>query len=407
MLHPRITGYGKPPWGGPRSGNGWWDYRKQRQVEGDGQRSGPDGFAYVVADWYQNSRDDEDVERLGYNWNSATPEVELLVRGKRIALPDENGVEQGPVWTDNVAAVLWDYVRTELAMPIQGLDVAMWRDAIAYCDEEIADQGVEADDPREISASRTVKRGPTGAAVVSGDPPERVLREMAFCMDGSVTTSGGLLAVQPGRLREVTHDIPADDMLPTLAVQAQPPTLDRANRASMRLVQSSLHGWGPHEMAEVWNEAGERNDGAPYRTDLGERAYMVSPVHAHIMMEAELQRIRIPGGLRMAPVYTLQCVPGPRGEHLTIRELDRITFSYPPLGLVKTEIEVLSIKRLPNWTVTIVGRGNASVAPSSVPIFCPGHGDAPPPYPSAARGHIGTLYGAPSPIIYTVRQGST
>ena len=405
ILWPRMNGFGKPPWAGPRSGNGWWDYRKQGIREGDGQRNGPDEWAYVVADFYQNARADEDVERTGYSWNKTVPEVELLVRGMRIALPDENGVEQEPVWTENAAAVCWWYVRTQLDLPIQALDIPMWRDALAVCDEIIQDQGVEGDDPREISATRTTTRYTAGGVVVSGDPADSVLRELAFCMDGAITTSGGRIAVQPGRMRTADHDIPAEHVLPGVQVQVQPALKDRANRANMGLQQSALHGWGPHPMTEVWNEAGERNDGRRYETDMGERAYMTSPVRAHALMEAELLRIRVEGGLRMAPVYTFRCISGPNDEHLALRELQRITFSYEPLGLDKVEVEILTVSLSPKWILTIVGRGNASVAPAMAPVYCPGFGDAPPSYPSAASGHIGTLYLAPSTIIPTIRAG--
>ena len=405
IIWPRITGFGKPPWGGPRSGTGWWDYRKQGIVEGDGQRNGPDEWAYVVVDFYQNSRNDEDVERSGYSWNTAVPEVELLVRGMRIALPDENGVEQTPIWTENAAAVCWWYVRNQLDLPIQALDIPMWRDALAVCDEIIQDQGVEGDDPREISAIRTTQRYTAGGVVVSGDPADGVLRELAYCLDGAITTSGGRIAVQPGRMREADHDIPAEHVLPGLRVQVQPALKDRANRADMRLQQSALHGWGPHPMAQVWNEAGERNDKRSLTTDMGERAYMTSPVRAHALMDAELKRIRVEGGLRMAPVYIFDCISGPNDEHLALRELQRITFSYEPLELDKVEIEILSITMSPKWRLTIVGRGNASVAPALAPVYCPGFGDAPPPYPSQARGHVGTLYLAPSTVIPTIRPG--
>ena len=405
MIHPRINGFGKPAWGGPRSGNGWWDYRKERVIPGDGQRNGPDEFAYLVADFYQNSREDEDVERSGYSWNSPVPQVEVLLRGKRIALPDETGGEKTPIWTENAAGIVYDYARTFLELPRQALDIPMFLDAIAICDEIIADQGKETDDPREISAIRTTERyHGVGAAVVSGDPADQVLRELAYCMDGAITTSGGRIAVQPSRLREVSHDIPAKDVFPGVRIEGQPRTEDRANRVDMRLTQSALHGWGPHQQAQAWNEAGERNDGGAHATDMGSREYMTSPVRAGLLMEAELLRIRVEGGLRMAPVYTFQCTSGENDEHLTIRELDRITFSHAPMGLSNVEIEVLSVE-VTGWVMTIVGRGNASIAPALAPIYCPGFGDAPPPYPSEARGHVGTLYLAPSTVIPTIRPG--
>ena len=403
IIWPRITGEGKPPYAQARAGRYWWT--------GDllTEERGGRGHSYLLCDFYQNQNrkniQDEDVDesRQGYNWKTFPIDVQVLAKGMQIRFPENAAGELGqPAWSDNPAVIAWWILHEFIGLPVAALDPQMFIDAREICAERMPDNGGQADDPRGFDPARDTEQFGTDTVVVSGDNAIQILREVAFSMDGALTTSGGRIAMQPGRSRTVTHNVEEKDII-GMTVQAQPPSSERSNRANMVLRQSALHDWGVHPMGEVRNRPAEFTDGAIYETDMGTRTAVSSPVRANLLMQSELEKIRVPfgSGREMAPVYTIHMKSGDDDEHLEIRVLERITVSWEPFGLSNLELEVLSMEVSPDWEITLIGRANGADAIGLTPVHCPGFGDPPPAVPAAAdaTGHVATLYAATTTLM--------
>ena len=425
IIWPRITGYGKPPFAQERAEGGWWDKNKA-----DEQKGKP-GHAYVVVDCYQNTGDDEDVrENLGFNWRGI-PQIEFLVKGIRIKppviLPDgtiEEGVES---WTDNPNLISYWFMRNRMGFPNGAIDVRRTLAGATECEEMIPDNAYE-DEPedRGFSPTREITRYGADGLITAGDSAIEVLRGLAQAVDGNVVRSDGRLFLRPGQFEAVPQIVdPGPDEPQTGEFRApvthltsdmvyrfhgdelQPPTSGRANRAHLKLARSALHGWIPWDMTEVVNRAGERFDGYSLPVDMKTAPFIVQPTRARLLMEAELLRLRVEAGDRMAPIYTVTFLPGDRFENFRIKASDRITWSYDTEGIDRLESEVLRVRVNSDWTLTMVLRANGSLKGlGRGTVQCPGFGDRPPSWPAFPIGHVASLYLAPSTLLYTTREAS-
>ena len=395
IIWPRLSGEGKPPYAYSRAGKGWWDPAQLTESKGK------EGHAYLLVDLYQNSRIDEDTgNQSGYNW-SGVPDIQVQVRGMRLPLPLPDGEDGDAVADSNPARAFWWFTRRRLGMPVAGLDVESVIQAGVDSDVDRSDNAYD-DDPRGFNPERVIPRFGFDGVIVSGDPPGQVLQEMAQTVEGAIVKTNGRVGLKTGKHREPVRTIPADQIIGIMGAEVQPPTAGRANRGTVRLRQSALHDWQPQPIGArpeypISLEPARVNDGAVFEIDTGERAFISSPARARTLVRNELLKLRAPGGVRMAPVYTIKAWPGPNDENLQIGAFDRIIVSWPPL-LDAADVEVLSTSINPDWTVTLVIRHNVEPGDDDDEALCPGYGDEPPRIDMGA-GAVATFYGAPSTLL--------
>ena len=419
IVWPRLTGQGKPPYAQPRAGTAWWDGRQRDEDVGGA------GHSYVMVDAYQNSSKDDSRDRgddyvQPFSWRGFPIDFQFLVRGKRIRFPVNSAGEEGEaVWSDNPAVVGWDILRNVIGYPVQALDAGMFIEAAAACRELIPGNPRQVDAPPgyRFDARRQIRRYGADGVLVSGDSGLETMRQVVLAMNGALITSGGRIGVRagvstPGGGADL-HEVREDDVIDMPRAQVQPATNDRINRLGMSLRQSALHEWTGLPMGEVVNRPAEFTDRGTYPSDLGEASFITHPTRANLLMQSELAKIRVARGgasQRLANTYTFTIKTGADDEHMEIRVLDRVLVHWPPLfGDTPVEIEVLSMEVSPDWTITLVGRGNGAEVGGIVPYHCPGFGDPPPVVPAAdlATGHGATLYVAPTTLLGEVVDSTT
>ena len=146
------------------------------------------GIAYI----YCRFEYDKDV------FSNGLPTVTAVVKGKKV-VTTINGVAQTPVWTDNAAWIIRDFITSEYGLEDSSIDYATFEEAASICE----DTTILSDSSRQYTVNGIVQ-----ASQNSGS----VLREMMTSLGGTLFWGAGAWRLFAGAFVAPTKILTLDDL---------------------------------------------------------------------------------------------------------------------------------------------------------------------------------------------------
>ena len=295
-----------------------------------------DTISYIVVKLTQTVRNNEGVF-------SGFPELSFVVKGRKITWPGQST----PTWTENAAAVVYDYLRTRRGVPAAEIDGASFQAAFPICAEHVA---VSRPDDRYSDWPATEPRYSINGIIFSDDDPERMQSEMEFAIRGNIFEWNGKFRITVGANRTPTTTITDADLAETgiESITVAPPISERVNVAVMGLEQAKRHDFQNYTAPEVADQAQIARDGERLEKNLGTRVLVNS--------EAALDRLLV-GNLRRARSsmsITLRLHPGRLLKWLALRPTEVVSLTNKVHGLSNWKGEVSAVTLNDDMSVTAV-----------------------------------------------------
>ena len=239
-----------------------------------------EGLSYVIVKMTQTERGGEAVF-------GGFPELSFVVRGRKFAWPGQ----ATPAWTENAAAVVYDYLRSRRGVPAAEIDNASFQAAYAICDAQVR---VARPDDRYKDWPETERRYAVNGIIFADDDPERIQTEFEFAIRGNVFEWNGKFRITAGSNRTPTTTITDADLADAgvESVTVAPPISERVNVATMGLDQSRFHDFGNYTAPEVVDQAQLDRDGERLEKNLGNRVLVNSPSALDRLITGALRRAR-------------------------------------------------------------------------------------------------------------------
>ena len=292
------------------------------------------GISYIVAKLTQTVRNNEGV----YN---GFPELSFVVRGRKITWPGQSTA----TWTENAAAVIYDYLRTRRGVPEAEIDSASFQAAFTICEAQVP---VSRPDDRYVDWPSTERRYAINGLVFATDDPERMQAEMEFAIRGNIYEWSGKFRIRVGENRSPTVTITDEDIQEVVSVTTAPPISERVNVATMGLDQSRHHDFQNYSAPEVADQAQIDRDGERLERDLGSRVLINSPAALDRLLVGNMRRARA------SMSVTLRLMPGRLMKWLTLQPTDLASITETVHGLAGWIGEVSSVTLNDDFTITAV-----------------------------------------------------
>ena len=278
------------------------------------------------------------------------PEINFVIKGRKFIHPGvaNFGTDQAvPVWTDNAAAVIYDYLRTRRGMPDSDIDLDSFRAAIPYCDGLVS---VRRPSQEYASYPTQEKRYAANGALLSSDAVQGTMDELRWCIQGHVFEFDGRMHCLPGRpSTAVAVEIGDGDYTEEgiISYEGTPSISNRANVVNMSLAQSAQHDYQALSLPEKVDQVQLTRDGERHEKDLGQRIFTTSPSAADRLQETALQRARHTG------LVTFQIHPGSNLKWLALKPGTPIRLTNTEEGFFREEFEIQSISLEEDMAMTI------------------------------------------------------
>ena len=292
------------------------------------------GVSYVVVKMTQTERDNEGVF-------SGFPELLFVVKGRKFTWPGQST----PAWTENAAAVAYDYLRSRRGIPAADIDDASFSAAFTICEAQVA---VSRPDSRYSEWPATERRYAINGVVFADDDPDRMQKEIEFATRGHIFEWNGKFRITVGANRTPTTTIGDADILEVLSITTAPPISDRVNVATMELDQSRHHDYQNYSAPEVVDQEQLTRDGERLEKNLGRRVLINSPAALDRLLVGNLRRARA------SMSVTLRLSPGLLMKWLTLKPTELCSITESVHGLASWTGEVSSVTLNDDFSVTAV-----------------------------------------------------
>lgn len=275
------------------------------------------------------------------------PTVTFLVRGRRITWPGQ----AVPSWTENAAAIRHWYMTDVLGVDPLDIDRASFDQAFAICGESVTIQRP----PCYPTINPTSPRWSYNEIVTSEDDPERVLEGMDVAWQGHVVEDGGMFHFLPGFDRMALLTMEEEEMLePGLEASPSSRLTERVNSVTGSLAQSSEtfgvgsvdDEWLPAALPPIDDPYQIRRDGRELVGDVGEMPFVTSPAQAVRILTTMLRRSR------NSARYSVTVQHGVGYRWVSARVGHPILVNYPPFGMERVRMQIVSKTVNPDWTVS-------------------------------------------------------
>ena len=294
------------------------------------------GISYIVAKLTQTERNNEGVF-------SGFPELSFVVKGRKITWPGQST----PVWTENAAAIVYDFLRVRRGVPADEIDDASFQAAFAVCDAQVA---VSRPNAGYRDWPSTERRYAINGIVFADDDPLHIQAEMEFAIRGNIYEWNGKFRINAGANRTPTTTITDADLADAgvESVTVAPPISDRVNVATMGLDQSKFHDFGNYTAPEVADQAQIARDGERLEKNLGRRFLINSPAALDRLLTGNLRRAR------SSMSVTLRLSPGRLMKWLSLRPTELCSITERVHGLSGWKGEVSAVTLNDDLSVTAV-----------------------------------------------------
>ena len=265
---------------------------------------------------------------------------------------DEGGDDNEPLtvkqgWTRNAAAIRYWYLTERLGFTDNDLDITSVAAAVRVCDE-LVNVPVDKTDPKYKGWLTSDIRYAIDGIVRSGDTPEDVSSELDFCWQGNVIEKNGILHFRPGVDRPASYNVYIPDyVVGTPIITPAPALSDRVNAISMAIPQSMFHKYTPYNLPVIKNEELLVRDGIYKEVSLGQRPFIANPLTCIRYATIALRRVSVSTAIQ----YILG--PGDDFRFLSLVPSDILFITDPENGLNEARMEVISMRILPNFSVSI------------------------------------------------------
>lgn len=293
-----------------------------------------DGISYIVAKLTQTERNNEGVF-------SGFPELSFVVKGRKITWPGQST----PAWTENAAAIAYDFLRSRRGVPADEIDDASFQAAFAVCDAQVP---VARPDARYKDWPSTERRYAINGIVFADDDPIRIQSEIDFAIRGNVYEWNGKFRINPGANRTPTTTITDADIKEVESVTTAPAIADRVNVATMELDQSRFHDFQNYTAPEVVDQVQVDRDGERLEKNLGRRFLINSPAALDRLLVGNLRRAR------SSMSVTLRLSSGKLLKWLSLRPTELCSVTNRVHGLSGWVGEVSAVTMNDDLSVTVV-----------------------------------------------------
>ena len=267
------------------------------------------------------------------------PSISVVMKGRKLLTPDlpnyDNlGAADQPqpvaAWTENAAAIAWDFLIQRRGIPVAELDKASFRAGIAYAGQRVA---VSRPDSNYDTWPADEIRFGAGGVIFSDDDPTNVQTNLELAFQGSITEFNGLFYLEVGRPETPSVSITEADIKEMTAMQNMPDVSDRTNIVSGSLSQSKQHDFGEYAIPAVTDEFQLARDGERLEKDLGRATLVNSPSQGDRNLRMALARSRA----------VLQCnlTLVPKREWQLLRPTTKVNLTYSPVGFENQPFRVL------------------------------------------------------------------
>ena len=140
-------------------------------------------------------------------------------------------------WTDNAAAVIYDYLRLRRGIPFDEIDNASFKAAHPICEAQVPNT---RPDDRYLDWDETSKRYAINGVIFADDDPEQMMDEFRFVIRGHIFEHNTRFHIVVGQNRNPTTVIWDGDILEG-SIVAAPSLSDRINVGNMEIEQSKYH----------------------------------------------------------------------------------------------------------------------------------------------------------------------
>ena len=320
------------------------------------------GVAYCVVRLDQTQRNNEGVF-------SGFPQLDFLVRGRRFIHPgvanfdnwgkanpnfddtqDESAAnprllpQPEPVFTDNAAAVIYDYLRVRRGIPFDEINVQSFKDAIPVCEFPVANS---RPDDRYLEWDETSKRYALNGTIAADDDPERIRAEMEFAIRGHVFEHNTEFHISVGRNRNPSVVIWDGDIIEG-SIQTAPSISARVNVANMEIEQSKYHEYQNYSSPQIRDDFQIARDGELHERDLGRRSLVNDPAALDRLIAGAFRRARSTARV------TLRLVPGRFLRWMAMKPTDLCAITFGQLGLYNFLGELVSLQVNDDYSVSCV-----------------------------------------------------
>ena len=303
------------------------------------------GKSYAIVKLTKGRVDDEEVY-------SRIPEISFVMKGRKISWPGQSSA----IWTDNAAAVAWNYLRERKGIPAADIDETAFRAAYTLCETLDAVQRPNSD---YVDWDAQEKRYSFNGVIYADDAPDTVMRETEFAMMGDIFEFDGKFFIEPGRdfadsefLVIGDSDFADQESPPQIVVQ--PPISERFNVAEASIHQSKYHDFKEYAMPEFVDQTQLTRDGERLETNLGRRIFVNSPSAIRRLTAIEMREGRTP--IRA----TFRLSPGRNMRFLAVKPSQPIKVTHTAAGLENWLGKVTSISIGEDFSVTITAKEYAA-----------------------------------------------
>lgn len=239
-----------------------------------------------------------EVIQPGVNYWATLPEVEFLVRGRK--LPSPGRAE--PEWTENAAVVMLAFLTEFLGVSPARVDLASFRSAAARCGEVLRYELPPKPAGQDDAFSGESLRYSANGIVYGDDDLARVRAELEFAMGGRVVRRNGVWTFLPGEAREAVLTVRDSDLLGEPETQLGIPEGAAVAGVQMVLAQSREHDWAEIDLPPTLDRLVAEGE----VLELAPRAFVADPLLGHRLARQALRRERA------GELVSFRLPPGPR-----------------------------------------------------------------------------------------------
>ena len=303
------------------------------------------GISYVIVKLTQGEGEPYD----------GVPEINFIMKGRKFIHPGvanyDNLGKAGqtqPVaeWTDNAAAIMYDYCISRRGMSVADIDIPSFKEAIPYCDGLVSVRRPSSD---YIDWPSTEKRYAANGVLFASDAVQGTMDELNWCMQGATFEFDGRMHCVPGRPVTPTIDIRDTDLIgeQIISYETTPPINNRVNVVNMSIAQSAQHDFQSYSLPEKVDQTQLTRDGERYEKDIGQRLFVTSPSAADRLQETALQRARHVG------IVTFEMHPGQDMKWLSLKPKTAFRLTHDATGFENEWFEIVSVSLGEDMSLTV------------------------------------------------------